>query len=103
MRLFAKRDGSDFGKQSPNWHINKQLLKVDAFGKEVPAFNIKGNPTINTPIGGFLTASILTLTLFYTLIKVNQMINHDNPVMSEFTIPAFYSEKDKLYLKETGF
>ena len=70
MRLFAKRDGSNFSKSEPNWHINKQLKGVDAFGKEVPAFNIKGSPTINTPIGGFVTASIMTLTLFYTIIKV---------------------------------
>ena len=77
-------------------------MNVDAFGKEVPAFNIKGSPTINTPIGGFITASILTLTLFYTLIKTTHLVNHNNPVMSAFTIPYFYSNTDKFFLKENG-
>ena len=105
MKLFAQRDGSNFGKgeSKQNWHINNQFMRVDAFGKEVPAFNIKGNPMINTPIGGFITTGILALTLIYTLVKTAHMVNHSNPVISQFTIPAYYSSSDKLFLKETGF
>ena len=72
-RLFNRRSGSKHGQDKPSWHINNVLSNIDSFGKEVPAFNIKGEAKVNTVFGGIITAMILTMTLSYAIVKLIQL------------------------------
>ena len=76
---------------------------MDSFGKQVPSFNIKGNSSIGTVVGGFVTVIVLSLTLMYATIKSMHLIQKANPVMSSLTIPSYYSSTDKFYLDEANF
>ena len=98
MRIFSGREGSGFGQVRPRWHIKNYLADMDMYGKEVPGFNIKGQYHLGTAVGGVVTFLILTLSLIYAVIKVMHLANATNPVMSELTIPGYYSSLDKFYL-----
>ena len=66
---------------------------MDNFGKEYPAFNVAGGTRHVTAFGGIVSALILTVTLLYATIKMTQLVN-PNPVMTELTIPGYYSSLD---------
>ena len=102
-RLASRKAGSSFGGDRPRWHINNALKSFDSFGKEVPAFNIKGESRVNTALGGLLTCAILTVSLIYSVIKIVQMVNGDNPIISDLMLPSHYGPEDKLNLNEINF
>ena len=52
------------------WHLFNFLRSLDLFGSPIPAFNIKGDETVHTIIGGFLSAFIICLTLSFSLVKI---------------------------------
>ena len=72
------KDGS-----RPSWHIFNVFRGLDAFGQQVPGFNLKGQDFVNTVPGGMLTGIIILITLFFASYKMNMLLNKDNPVMSE--------------------
>ena len=76
---------------------------LDSFGKDVPAFNIKGDKKVNTAVGGVISAFIITLVLIYASIKLNQLINRDNPNINETDIPDHYTIEDRTNLDEINF
>ena len=102
-RLASRKAGSSFGGDRPRWHISNALKGFDSFGKEVPAFNIKGESRVNTALGGLLTFVILTVSLIYSIIKIVQMVNGDNPIISDLMLPSHYGPEDKLNLNEINF
>ena len=69
-RLASRKAGSAYGGDRPRWHINNTLKSFDSFGKEVPAFNIKGESRVNTAFGGTMTCAILSVSLIYSIIKI---------------------------------
>ena len=75
---------------------------MDNFGKEYPAFNIGGGTRHVTTFGGIISALILTVTFLYATIKMTQLVD-PNPVMTELTIPGYYSSLDQFYLNQNGF
>ena len=103
MRLCAGKASSRFSEIRPSWHIYNYLLNIDTFAKEVPSFNLKGQTHISTPIGGFMTFLLLTLSFFYAVIKTIHLVERANPVMSELKIPDNYSSTDKFFLAENNF
>ena len=103
MKLFSGRETSNFGSYRPRWHINNYFVNMDSFGKEVPGLNVKGLSHFGTIYGGIITAAILTLSLFYAVIKTIHLVSKANPVMSALTIPSYYSATDRFYLNEANF
>ena len=58
---------------------------------------------MSTPIGGFMTFLLLTLSFFYAVIKTIHLAKATNPVMSELNIPDNYSSSDKFFFAENNF
>ena len=54
-------------KQRPYWHVENVLRGQDSFANKVPAFNIDGNSTINTVLGGFLSTMIFSVVAGYAI------------------------------------
>ena len=65
------------------WHVASFLRNLDNFGKNIPAFNIKGKDSINTVVGGFLTFAIMTLTLGYAVGGMIDLIEKADPIINE--------------------
>ena len=56
-------------RESP-WHINSFFSKIDRFGQQIPAFNVKGKDKVTTTVGGIMTVTIMTLTLGYFVMRL---------------------------------
>ena len=74
------------------------LRSLDNFGKSVPAFNIKGESSVNTVVGGFLTFAIMTLTLGYATAGIIDLINREDPVINENAFKDYYTINSELFL-----
>ena len=57
---------------------------MDAFGRQLPTFNLKGEPVVHTMIGGIFTFMIMVVMLIYASIKMIQMIERNNPQVAQF-------------------
>ena len=58
---------------------------------------------MNTAVGGVISTFIITLVLIYASIKLNQLINRDNPNINETDIPDHYSIDDRIDLNDINF
>ena len=47
-----------------------QLKKMDMFAGHLPTFNIKGEQTVSTCIGGLISLIILCVTFIFALMKL---------------------------------
>lgn len=99
----AKRVGGSGSQIRPRWHFQNVFRNLDSFGKDVPAFNIKGETKVNTAVGGVISTFIITLVLIYASIKLNQLINRDNPNINETDIADHYSIEDRIDLNDINF
>ena len=70
------------------------LRSLDNFGRSIPAFNIKGNSTVNTVVGGFLTFAIMTLTLGYATAGIIDLINKEDPIINETIVKNYYTMRN---------
>ena len=85
------------------WHFLNVIRNLDTFGKEVPAFNIDGETKINTIVGGILTALIFMTGLLYAGVKLDHLLNRDNPNINFTDIEDYFSLDERLDLNEIGF
>ncbi len=69
MPKLRKKEGQSSSGHRPSWHVGNKLQSIDLFGREVPAFNLKGETHVNTTVGGLVSVLILITTLLYTVIK----------------------------------
>ena len=67
------------------------LRSLDNFGQNIPAFNIKGDSSVNTLVGGFLTFAIMTLTLSYATAGMIDLINKEDPIINENVVKDYYT------------
>ena len=89
--------------ERPSWHIFNSLRGIDLFGQPVPSFNVKGEDSINTVVGGVLSGMVMLITLAFAGHKVVQLIEKTNPVMSELEQRDHYGPLDKLFYNEINF
>ena len=68
------------------------MRECDLFAQPIPAFNIKGKEKVKTPIGGILSAFIMTVTLGYTIMKIPDLVLTTNPIMNESDIQNYYAK-----------
>ena len=52
------------------WHINSFFRKIDRFGKQIPAFNMKGKDKVTSTVGGIMTVTIMAITLGYFVMSL---------------------------------
>ena len=86
------RDG-----ERPYWHIYNFLRGLDMFGQEVPGFRIKGQRSVNSVLGGIVSSAVIFITLLFAGLKMVQLVNKTNPVMSEIEQKTHYGPLDKVY------
>ena len=79
------------------------LTNLDFYGKDVPAFNIKGQNRVNTVFGGIMTSMVLVLTLIYTVIKLDELYSRQNPIISEWIMPDNIDPKDVIDFNAINF
>ena len=60
----------------------KFVKKFDLFGKQVPMFNLKGKNIIQTFEGAIISMVIFALTLSFSLLKFEHLINRRNPTIN---------------------
>ena len=90
-------------KRLQSWKLHNLLINMDVFGKQLPAFNLRGQPIVHTMTGGIITFSIVVVMLIYASIKMIQMIDHHNPQVAQFTEHTVFDYNEKLDLNEIGF
>ena len=83
--------------------ISNCIRDADAFGKEVPSFNLGGETNVNTIPGGFLTLAILLLTLVYATGKFQDLVLGSNPNIYNNIEQDYFGTKDALKLSDTNF
>ena len=59
--------------------ILKLIKSFDLFGEQVPGFNLNGKTKIQTFGGAMISMIIFALTLTFSLLKFEQLINRKNP------------------------
>ena len=102
--LTNRRHSSNYAKTKSRWQASEFLRRRDSFGKEVPSFNVEGDSQVRTVIGGFMTLTILTVTLGYSITKFADLTEGNNPNINLKTIPNYYGPTDGLNLAtETNF
>ena len=75
------------------WHITNILRRLDRFGQPIPAFNMKGKDSIKTVIGGVLTAAIITLTLGYFIIKLQDLMEGTDKTVNYNVMHSYYDNE----------
>ena len=58
------------GKKVHSWHLHNVLRSFDIFGKSLPTFNLKGEGTVHTMMGGVVTFIIMVVVIVYASIKM---------------------------------
>ena len=89
--------------ERPSWHIFNVLRGIDLFGEQVPSFNIKGENFVNTVVGGMLTGVIYLIVLAFAGLKMIQLVNKNNPVMSEVERKDHYGPLDQVFYNDIDF
>ena len=80
------------------WQTGKVLESFDSFGEPVPGFNIKGQDSVKTRIGGVLTLIISATVLLYAVVKFTHLYTKHNPLFSSYLVDI--DEKETLNLSE---
>ena len=63
--------------------------RIDAFGKPLPSFNLKGKEKVNTIVGGFITLMIFLTIFSYGALKFSNLITKPNPAIN-----SYYAENE---------
>ena len=63
-------------------YLSKMLLSLDLFGEPAPTFNIRGETRIRTYFGAVLSTMIITVTLLFSLFKLQHLLSRHNPTVN---------------------
>ena len=66
----------------------------------MPQFQLKGRSRVPSLIGGIFALAILAIMALYALIKLNVLLNHENPNVSTFLDLFAIDQWEKLALPE---
>ena len=77
-------------KLRPYWHVENVLRGQDAFGKEIPAFNLDGMSTIQTVPGGLLSALIFATVTSYAIGTLIEVFERSDPIINANVEKGYY-------------
>ena len=60
------------------------LLSLDLFGAPAPTFNISGEGEVRTFCGGIVSSVIITVTMLFSLLKLQHLMSKHNPSINVF-------------------
>ena len=75
---------------------------VDSFGAPIPSFNLRGETHATTRIGGFLTVSILTLTLAFAVQTLFAIFTGSDPTINRNIKTGHYDDEIGLNLNSAN-
>ena len=81
----------------------KMLKKVDMFGAEIPEFNIRGDRSVKTNIGGCCSIIIICVSLLYAAHKFNHVITRHNPQVVSYEVTDAFGVDDRFKTSESDF
>lgn len=76
------------------------IKKFDLFAATLPGFNIGGKTTVQSNTGGLVSISILSVTLLFALLKLEDLLTKHNPLVSTFVEKDAYDPSNKF---DTGY
>ena len=80
-----------------------QIRGLDMFSSPIASFNLKGQRNIKTNAGAFLTLTIAIIVIGYASIKLIELNDKKNPVMTSYEKPYSTDLENPINLNEVGF
>ena len=68
------------------------------FAQPIPSFNVKGEETIKTNLGGAVSVMIAVLVLLYSVHKFGGLYNRSSPAIASYPIDTVVDEKNPIDL-----
>ena len=81
----------------------RMLKSMDMFAADVPKFNMKGEESIKTNIGGCCSIIIIYITLIYATHKFHHLITGHNPQVNSFELRDAFGEDDIFESSKSDF
>ena len=69
-------------KKAAQLSIPKVLHSIDAFQEPLPMFNVKGQSSVSSFVGGICTLVLFSIVLTYATLKFIHLESKKNPVIS---------------------
>ena len=85
------------------WSVERVFRSMDLFGKDVPAFNINGDPKFKSVLGGGLTFILFCIIFFFSVNTFQQMIDRQYPSIQYSEIQQHFNGTHKLSLNEANY
>jgi len=76
---------------------------LDGFGKELPAFNLRGETRITTVVGGLATLCVVVLTFSYAALKMIELAAGKNPTINDSKIDGFFATSETVNFNEINW
>ena len=63
--------------------VTSTIARLDLFGAPAaPSLNVQGKENVNTCVGGVLSFMLLTLSILFGTVKLNELLEKRNPTIS---------------------
>ena len=86
-----------YGKtRRANWRLDRVILGRDNFAADLPGFNIKGEESVPTIIGGVLSIIILLFVFQYGATKSLELHLKEDPNIVETQVADYYESTDAM-------
>ena len=73
------------------------------FGSPIVGFKVRGQSTIKTNVGAFITMVIAIIVILFSAIKFIELKEKKNPVISSYEKPYPTDHENPINLNEVGF
>ena len=83
-------------EQQRKWTTQSVFKKMDAFSTPFPAFNVKGQTSVRTQVGGVMTMLIATVVIMYGAITFHRLVTKYNPNINDYYVDVVVGEKANL-------
>ena len=77
----SRKSKSTVFSESP-WSVLSFLRSLDIFGQPIPTFNIKGKDKVQTVVGGFFSAAVITMTLGFAIGGMHNLVSRSDPTIN---------------------
>ena len=85
------------------YDMRKVFNNIDIFKQPLPSFNLKGQGSVSTLVGGFCTMLLFSIVLLYSTIKFLQLKQMANPVVSSYIKESSFGSDEILNMNERNF
>ena len=86
-----------------NFPMPNMLKNVDIFAADLPKFNMRGEETIKTNIGGCCSIIVIYISLMYAAHKFNHLVTRHNPQVLSYEVENAFGEEDRLDTSQSDF